>query len=211
MIKAVLFDVDGVILDSFEGNLRFFNSVIRNFSKRPMTRRQYRQLFYVPSDKVFLQNFPEKNMKEMREIIRYGAKVAPDFYKYIKVNAGVIYTMEKLKKQGLRMGIVTSRKNMRILSYFSLDKYFKTKIGYLDVKSHKPFPEPIILALKKTGVKPEEAVYVGDLLSDFQAANKAGLKVIMYRNPKVRGDYNIRDFRKILQIVEGLNSKPVFF
>ncbi len=147
----------------------------------------------------------------MREIIRYGAKVAPDFYKYIKVNPGVIYTLEKLKKQGLRMGIVTSRKNMRILSYFSLDKYFKTKIGYLDVKSHKPFPEPIILALKKTGAKPEEAVYVGDLLSDFQAANKAGVKVIMYRNPKVRGDYNIRDFRKILQIVEGLNSKAVVF
>jgi len=211
MIKAVLFDVDGVLLDSFEGNLRFFNSVIRNFGKKPMTRRQYRKLFYVPSDKVLLQNFPEKNRKEMREIIRYGSKLAPDFYKFIKVNPGVIYTLEKLKNQGLRMGIVTSRKNIKILGYFSLNKYFRVKVGYLDVKSHKPFPEPVILALKKLGVQAEEAVYVGDMLSDFQAASKAGVKVIMYRKPNVLADYNIRDFRKILQIVEGLNSKPVFF
>ncbi|MCX6814554.1 MAG: HAD family hydrolase [Candidatus Aenigmarchaeota archaeon] len=211
MIKAVLFDVDGVLLNSFEGNLRFFNFVIRNFGKKPMTRRQYRQLYSTPSDKVFLHNFPEKNNKEMKEIIRYGSKVAPDFYKYIRINPGVIYTLEKLKKQGFRMGIVTNRKKMRILSYLSLNKYFKTKVGYLDVKNRKPYPEPIYLALKRMGVQPEEAVYVGDLLSDFQAANKAGVKVIIYRNPKVGGDYNISDFRKILKIIEGLNSKVVVF
>ena len=147
----------------------------------------------------------------MREITRYYAKAAPDFYKYIKVNPGVMQTLEKLKNQGLRMGIVTNRKKMTILNYLALNKYFKVKVGYLDVKSHKPFPETIVLALKKIGAKPEEAVYVGDSLSDFQAASKAGVKVIMYRKPKVTADYSISDFRKVLQIVEALNSKAVVF
>jgi phosphoglycolate phosphatase len=206
MIKAVLFDVDGVLIDTLEGNRKTFNRVFEKFGRKPMNTGEYKNFYFVPAKNIYAHFFPEKNEKEIDEMVEYGVSIAPEFFKYDKTYPHVVETLENLKKRS-KLGIVTSRVTPLILEFFRIIKYFDTIICLPDVKNHKPHPEPILLALKRLKVRPEEAVYVGDALSDFQAGKAAGVKVIIYRNPEVKGDYNITDFREIPGIIERLNQK----
>ncbi len=206
MIKAVLFDVDGVLLDSAEGNARYFSYVFRKFGKPAISVEEYRKNFYnLSSRKVFAHFFPEKTEAEREEIASYGSGIIQSFFKYIKLNPYATETLEVIKKK-FRLGIVTSRKTMEILDYLRIREHFEAIVGYHDSANHKPHPEPILLALERLRVRPEEAVYVGDAQSDMEAGKAADVKVIIYRNPEVRGNWNITDLREIPGIVERVNK-----
>lgn len=206
MIKAVLFDVDGVLTDTIKCNARYFSHVLQKFGGKPLSADEYRQFYHLTAKSVFMHFFPEKNENQINEIIKYGLSVLPKFYIYARLNPDVKETLEILKRQ-FRLGIVTSKIETGILEYFRINKFFDIAVTFSDVKNHKPHPEPVQLALKKLGVKPEEALYVGDALSDFQAGNQAGVKVIIYRNPEVKGDYNINDLKEIPGIAERMNRQ----
>jgi HAD superfamily hydrolase (TIGR01549 family) len=207
MIKAVLFDVDGVLIDSAEGNARYFSHVFKKFGKKPISIEEYKKNFYnLSSRKVFEHFFPDKTEAEREDIARYGSSAIRLFFKYIKLNPGAAETLDSLRK-GCRLGIVTSRKTMEILDYLRIKDYFEVIVGYHDSAKHKPHPEPIHMALEKMKIKPGEAVYIGDAASDVEACKAAGVKVIIYRNPEVRGDFNIKDLKEIPKIIVELKEK----
>lgn len=56
-----------------------------------------------------------------------------------------------------------------------IDKYMKIAILADDTLKHKPDPEPLLKCLKEIGLEPGEVIYIGDSLSDYQAANSAGV------------------------------------
>jgi HAD superfamily hydrolase (TIGR01509 family) len=204
MIKAVLFDVDGVLIDSLEANAKAYSHDFRLLGGKPITVQEYRKFYHLPARKMFKRFFPEKSYQEIEEIIISRIERSSQFFKYARLNPGVLDTLKALKH--FKLGIVTSRMNPRILSHFSIRQFFQEIVCLQDVKNHKPHPEPILLALRRLKAEPQEAVYVGDALSDLQAGNAAGVKVIIYRNPEVKGDYNIEDFKGIPKIVDRLNS-----
>jgi len=205
MIKAILFDVDGVLIHSLSANLRFYNHVFQKFGKPPITLKDYMKFSGKPMKSVFGLFFPEKSEKEINEMVEYGVKVYPNFFRYIRLNPNVVKTLEILEK-GHKLGIVTNRINTKVLEFFKIRKYFSAEVTYGDVKNQKPHPEPILLVLKRLRIKPQEALYIGDNLSDCQAGKAAGVKVIIYRNPEVNGDFNIKDLREISKIIEMLNK-----
>jgi pyrophosphatase PpaX len=85
-------------------------------------------------------------------------------------------TLSKLKKGGYLLGVVSSARFAReALNQDGLTDYFNVVITGADTVNHKPHPEPIELALRKLGVKPNQAVMVGDLPADIQAAKSAKL------------------------------------
>jgi pyrophosphatase PpaX len=206
MIKAVIFDIDGVLIDSLEANFRFYNQILEKFGRKPITFKGYMKLYGSSMKGFFRLFFPEKSEKEINEMAEYGVNAYRRFFRYVKLNPNVVKTLEILEKSH-KLGIVTSRITTEVLEFFKIRKYFSAEVTYGDVKNRKPHPEPILLALKRLRVRPEEALYIGDNLSDFQAGKAAGVKVIIYRNPSVRGDYNIKDFREIAGIAEKLNNK----
>ena len=202
MIRAVLFDIDGVLTDTLECNARYFSHVLQKFGGKPLSADEYRPFYHFTSKNVFKHFFPEKRENEIDEIIKYGRSVFPDFYIYARLNPNAKETLEILKSQ-FRIGIVTNKTRIGILEHFQISKFFDAAVTSSDVRNHKPHPEPVLLALQKLGVSPEEALYVGDALSDLEAGRGAGVKVIIYRNPEVKGDFNIKDLREISKIIEG--------
>lgn len=205
MIKAVLFDVDGVLIDTFEGNRRTFNHVLEKLGRKPISREEYRRFYYRPAKDIFTYRFPEKTPHEIEGIMAEFFHIVQRFFKYDKLNPQVQEILITLKKD-FRLGIVTNRRMPDILAFFNIRNYFEAIVCLPDVKNHKPHPEPVHLALKKLKVRPEEAVYVGDAVSDLEAGKAAGVKVIIYSNPEVRGDYNVTDFREILKIIGKING-----
>jgi len=185
MIKAVLFDVDGVLLDSFEANLDFFQKLMPIVGYPSPTRDQYRQCFHLSMLDVIKKLTAPISEEKAKKIFEIGKKQAINYqYQLVKTPIKISETILDLHKE-YEIGIVTSRIKGRLLDYPQFKKIkhcFKTIIYYEDTKNHKPDPEPLLLAAKRLKVEPIKAVYIGDAESDRQAAEAAKMHFIHYSN-----------------------------
>lgn len=96
-----------------------------------------------------------------------------------------ISTLTKLKNQGARIGIISTKYRHRILDYlkdFLPADFFDIVIGGEDVKQHKPNPEGVWLAIERLGVRQEETLYIGDSTVDAETAQAAGVDFVGVTN-----------------------------
>lgn len=183
MIKAVLFDIDGVLINSFDANLKFFQDLLSKAGYSPPTRNMYAPMYHLSMTDVIKEVTKSHSEKEIQRIWEMGNKRAVDYPLHLlKLQIGVKETIKKLHKK-YSLGIVTSRVKNGVFEFpelASLQQYFSTVIAYEDTTNHKPHPEPLLFAAKQLKVKPSEVVYIGDLDNDIQAAKAAGMKIIIY-------------------------------
>ncbi|MBI4135427.1 HAD family hydrolase [Candidatus Uhrbacteria bacterium] len=190
MITAVLFDIDGVLLDSFEANLKFYQDLMQASGYRPPTREEFPELFHLAlwdGIKILTKSPDEKEIERIWEMGR--TKQVPYQFELLKTPAGAEETIKTLA-QSYYLGIVTSRVRENIYSVPSLAAlraYFKVAISYQDTKRHKPDPEPLLLAASRLNAAPENAVYIGDVENDVKAGKAAGMKVIIYSKNAING------------------------
>ena len=131
---------------------------------------------------------------------------------------GVHDTVKILYDAGVKMAIVTSKTSAtarRGLRLFNLEQYFEPVIGVEEVHKHKPDPEPVLAALRVTGLLPADCLMVGDSPHDLISGQGAGLKTaavrwthvawadVMAANP----DYVLESMADILPIVFDENGK----
>ena len=89
------------------------------------------------------------------------------------------YVIETLDKIDMPMGIVTSKRKENALEILGeLIEFFTILITPEQTIKQKPNPEPIYLACKKLSIKPEESVYIGDTIRDYQTALNSGTEFI---------------------------------
>ena len=208
MIKAVLFDVDGVLLDSFEANLKFYQDLMAASGYRPPTREEFTPLFHLPlwdEIKAFTKSVSEDEIKKIWDMGR--TKQVPYPLEFLKMPNGAEETVKALAG-AYALGMVTSRVQESIYSIPDLAKlrrYFQAVVAYQDTQLHKPNPEPLLLAAERLGVLPEESVYIGDVESDMQAAHAAGMQGILYATQTVpSADACTFLFSKIPELITSL-------
>ena len=183
MIKAVLFDIDGVLIDSFEANLKFYQDLMVASGYQPPTRKEFIPLFYRPlwdGIKIMTKSSDEEEIKKIWDMDR--TKQVPYPIELLKTPADAEATIKMLAGDYL-LGIVTSRVQESIYSIpalANLREYFQAVVAYQDTKAHKPDPEPLLLATKRLHTNPGESVYIGDVESDMSAAKAAGMKGILF-------------------------------
>ncbi|MFH1071862.1 MAG: HAD family hydrolase [Nanoarchaeota archaeon] len=208
MIKSVIFDVDGVLLDSFEANLRFFQDLMRKTGYRPPTREEYPALFHLSMLQVIRVLTKSSDEDEVKKIWKMGKSRSVGYHlELLKHPDGMEDVIQELSKT-YTLAIVTSRVKGTVFEASRLAKlkrYFKVTITYEDTINHKPHPEPLLLAAKKLKVSPARAVYIGDVENDVLAARAAGMKVITYSRKKFRGaNAGTHLFRKLPALISRL-------
>lgn len=210
MIKAVLFDVDGVLIDSFDANYTFFQNLFSKAGYTFTTKKEYGPMYHLTMTDVIKLITKSDSEKEIQRIWEMGnTRAVPYPLHLLKLHAGVIETIKKLHKK-YQLGIVTSRVKNGIFEFqklASLQQYFSTVIAYEDTIHHKPHPEPLLFAAKELKVKPNEVVYVGDLDNDVKAAKAARMKVIIYSSrPFTTADRYTSSFKEIPSLIESLHG-----
>ncbi|WP_391203397.1 pyrophosphatase PpaX [Psychrobacillus sp. L4] len=91
---------------------------------------------------------------------------------------GVVDTLYKLKEQGYKLAVVSTKRRVMIdrgIKLMKCENLFDTIVGLDDVKKAKPDPEPIELALTRLGVEKEHALMIGDNLHDIVGGQRAGV------------------------------------
>lgn len=210
--ELVLFDLDGTLIDTDKLIFMSYNHIFKKYrSDYKLTFEELMSFLGPTLMDTFKIYFPNENHDEMIE--EYREYTIAHHHKFVSAFNGAEKVMCELRKLGIHIGIVTSkRRDVALfgLQEFGLDKYCELLVDCNDVKRFKPDPEGINLALKHFNVKPEKTLMVGDSKSDMLAGINASCKVAAV-NYSIKGefykelvvDYIISELNDILKIVKG--------
>lgn len=211
MIKAVVFDVDGVLIDSFNANAAFFHNLAVTTGYAPIPKERYKDLFHLTMLDVitiFAVGASEERIQEIWEIGKTQRdKLYPkDLLSYPQGLDECINTLSK----NYQLGIVTSRVRGSVFAFPQLkniEQYFSNIVYFEDTENHKPDPEPLLYCANQMGLDPSEMVYVGDAPTDIQAARAAGMKIIEYSSKvDTTADAITSDFYELPELVKNLSG-----
>jgi pyrophosphatase PpaX len=177
---AVLFDLDGTLIDSIE---LILNSARHAFRER---------IANVPTDAEWLKDLGKPLTTMFRPYARDDGDVQTLIGKYREYQLAnhdrlvrsyelVVETVHEIRTAGHPVAIVTSKTVQlarRGLDHVGLGAHFDVIVGYDSCDRHKPDPFPVELALEQLRYRPFEAVFVGDSVHDMAAGNAAGVATI---------------------------------
>lgn len=210
--KAVLFDFDGTIADTNSLIIGSWRHTYMTYLGRPCRNEEVLGTFGEVLDDTIKYLFPDEDPDEVIKVYRSYQK---DRYEdEIEIYPGMKELITELKKRGYKIALVTSRlKDSSVvgLTKFGINEMFDAFVSCEDTNKHKPDPEPCLIALQKLGIKPEEAIMVGDSKNDIKCAHNAGVKAILCdwtvclpmeeRIGENRPDFVIQKAEEILDIV----------
>ncbi len=176
MIKAILFDFDGTLINTNDLIYMSHNYAFGKLYGRDITKDEFLKLYGRPLLES-LTDYYGSDGAELLEFYREFNEKNHDLY--VKSFDGVEEGIKKLKNDGFLLGIVTSKRKstlMKGLKFLGLSDYFECLITPADSEKYKPDPEPVLVGCRKIGVFPEETVYVGDSVFDIAAGKAAGTK-----------------------------------
>lgn len=174
-VEAVLFDLDGTLIDTNELIIQTFQTVLDERFPGKYSRETILPFLGPPLYETFQQVDPTQ-VDEL--IASYRKWNVENHDAMVQAFPGVVETLEHLHARGIKMAIVSTKRNEmieRALNLMNVRHFFTAVIGLDDVKNAKPDPEPVQLALSKLGVEPEDALMVGDNFHDIIAARAAGV------------------------------------
>lgn len=179
MLKAVLFDFDGTIVDSLKHHLHAYHQAYNHFDKRLTDEEVVRDAFYT-SVGVKTSLYGIKDKEKFSELYYHNLDQA---YKNLEVQENLIEVLDFLKKKKLELAIITlapGKRTMDHLKGVNLDKYFDLVLGGEDVKHRKPHPEIAEKAMEKLGVNLDETLLIGDTDLDVKTGKNAGTMTALY-------------------------------
>uniref|UniRef100_A0A7V0Z4V1 HAD family hydrolase n=1 Tax=candidate division WOR-3 bacterium TaxID=2052148 RepID=A0A7V0Z4V1_UNCW3 len=196
--KAILFDLDGVLVDTYKVWFRLFNRTLRHFGYKTITLKVFAQNWGQSTEEDVRIFMPEVKLKDVK---RYFSINFPKFTKYMKVNLEAKIVLSKLKEMGLKIGCITnSHRDITKLEIkkAGLKNFFDVVITADDVKRPKPEPDMLLKACKRLRVKVNEVVFIGDTQTDLKTAKKAGCLFIGYRT---QSELRIKKLSEIITLI----------
>ena len=206
-VHAVLFDVDGTLLDTFDFIYGAFEHAFEVHGVPPLSRDDISGLMGGPLEEVYATMAAEFDAKDLSETHRNFQANNLGLAKLFPSTAQVL---EALKQRNIKLAAVTTRSkrtSVKSLEITGIAHYFDLVVSGEDVSRLKPDPEPIFRVLEHFGLMPSDAIMVGDTHADIEAGKNAGVKTVAalygFGGERLIGlepDYAIRDLRELLTI-----------
>jgi HAD superfamily hydrolase (TIGR01549 family) len=192
--KAILFDLDGVLVDSFDAWLAALNDALKLYKHKELTKEEFIDRYW--GHDLF------DNIEKMNLTYEVG-KACNNFYKNHIEKIKIFPNAEEilLKLNNYKKGVITNTPKdsaVKVLKQFKIYKYFELVLTSDDVKLSKPNPEIVIKSCKLLNLKPSEVILIGDTKSDVEAGRAAGCKVI---GIDVEADYKIKNISEIFTLL----------
>jgi HAD superfamily hydrolase (TIGR01549 family) len=182
MIQAVIFDLDGTLVDSNELHVASWDRSFRHFGKRFSLEALRRQIGK-GSDQYLPEFLNEEEMKRFgEELDEYRSELfTKEYLARVKPFPKVRELFERIKGNGKRIALATSSKKSESKIYKKLlriEDLVDAETNADDAEKSKPCPDIFVVALQKLNDPPDNVIVVGDTPYDVEAAKKIGLKTI---------------------------------
>lgn len=176
MIKTILFDFDGTIMDTNEIIIQSWQHTFRTLRGEEANRDDIIATFGETLDYSMENFFPEVSLDVSLPIYRNFQR--ENFITNIKLFPGIRELLDELHSRGYTMSMVTSRLRFtteQALEEFDLGKYFAYVVTADDVTRPKPDPQAVDMALDRVGGEAESTILIGDTIHDILCAKNAGV------------------------------------
>ena len=176
-IKAVLFDLDGTLVDSSEAIIK---AVEKALESKGLTcnRAKVARMIGLPLENIFgvlASNLSEQEIWQL--VHEYRKYYMAHHLENTTIHPSAQMVLRKLKAKGFKLGIITTKYRepvMDVLSHFGIAELFDVVVTGYEVIKHKPAPDIVLEAAKRLRVDPKQCVVVGDSPLDVQAGKQAG-------------------------------------
>lgn len=215
MIKAIIFDMDGLMIDSERVTFEGYQHVLAK-NGLTMSLDFYKTLLGKPLIGIFEQLYNEYgedfNVENtIKEVHQYMANLFENHG--VPLKKGLIELLKYLKEHNYKTIVATSSQRYRVDHIFQLaglNSYFDDSICGDEVTKGKPNPEVFLKSCEKLGIKPNEALVLEDSEAGIKAAHLAGIKVICipdlkYPEPEF-ADMTYKMMNNLLEVRKFLNQ-----
>lgn len=178
MVRAVIFDLDGTLGDTFGLIIAAWNAAVRPVLGFEHSAEEVIARFGIPDTAMLRRELPEAAWEEA--IARFHEHYEAE-HGMAQVFAGVPEMLGELRQRGLKLGLMTGkgrRSTMTTLRQFGWSEMFEAVVTGEDTTNQKPAPDGLLLAAKQLGLRPDECVYVGDSPGDIAAGKAAGMRTL---------------------------------
>lgn len=177
--RALLFDLDGTLIDSIELILGSMRHAFRGREACP-SDQEWSARIGTPLRACFGE-WARDEADLATLLAGYREYQLANHDRLVSAYIGVAETLTALRAAGHRTALVTSKSEelaLRALRHTALEGHIDVLVGLESSTRHKPDPEPVIVALSRLGVMPRDAIFLGDSPFDIQAGNAAGVHTI---------------------------------
>ena len=178
---AILFDVDGTLIDSIPFIVECFQHAFTRHLGHPWDEADILAGIGMPLESYFATRWPADVTKVL--MASYLEHNLANLHHGIGIFNNIPAMLGQIRSLGLPIGIVTSKRLaalMPTLQDFDLAPYFDLIITKEDTQLHKPNPEPLFAAMNRLGLsQPGRIIYVGDSIHDLECAVRAGCQPVM--------------------------------
>lgn len=215
-IKAVVFDLDGTLLNTVEFVVRSFEHSLKRHNQA-LDRDQIFSLVGPPLKNIYEGLVPEEHVERAVEAHRKIQSTA-EFQELLKEYYGLRELLDELKGLGLRLMIFTNRWRGGVEMIFKrldIRDYFEIIMTPDEIKNGKPDPEGLEMISKLTGLTKESLIMVGDMEVDILAGKNAGVAATVgithgFRDKssleKAGADYIIDSLEELVPVIEMINK-----
>ena len=172
--KAILYDIDGTLLNTLDMNMYPLLQIIREELGEDWAFDQVTRFAAQPGRKTLA----DLGIRDIDTVyarwVRYVNEYGPGALAY----DGIDELLDAAEKKGLKMGIASSKRRRQYgidMGRLGYDARMDAAVLCEDTEHHKPDPEPLLECLLRLGVEPQDALYLGDARTDMEAARAAGM------------------------------------
>lgn len=178
--KAVLFDMDGTVLNTLGDLAAAVNHTLREFSMPERSIAEVAAALGNGAAYLIAHTVPDGTPKELTDKVL--AAYAPYYDAHCDILTapydGIVPLMQKLRGRGVKLAVISNKQDTAVKPL--AEKYFpgllEIAVGESAEVRRKPNPDAVLAALRHIGVEREDAIYVGDTEVDLQTARNAGME-----------------------------------
>jgi len=201
-VRAVVFDLDGTLVDSMPMVLRAFAHALAPF-RPPMTDHDLFLRLGAPPERTFSALLEDATQVEsaMRRLVEFSTKN----WNLIRPFGGMSRLLADLQVEALRLGVWTGRDRKSTECIFreqALQAWIETTVCGDDLPSHKPDPAGLSEILQRLGVSPSEVLFAGDADVDVLAGHRLGVNTVLIRHGRTVHEDVLRKAWRVVESPE---------
>ncbi|MGV9172202.1 MAG: HAD family hydrolase [Promethearchaeia archaeon] len=225
--SGIIFDLDGVIFNIINAIQQAVEDAVEKYQIEvdidevlQEVAHLIEDLQHYPVPKIILKSYDLLKVNFLDGLsyfkkLRVGIYLFNQFNKYkedARIYPEIDSIISSLSEQGKKLAVLTNNKNTHaeeVLEKYGLNKYFDLIIGFNEVNEVKPSPEGIQLILKKWGIEPSKAIFIGDMVTDIQAGKSAEVKMLCMTSG-LASEEKIKEYNPDMVIKDTAHLKQVF-